>query len=116
MTERTVAEKQKQLEGKHINNNCQPVAASGKRRRQKSQPVSFSEKALQEEILQNALALKIPSGVAEVITAQVAQQVSTWVEKRSVVTMDDVWRRVALEARKYNTDLAYVYQNRGKII
>jgi len=115
MTEKRTTRK-KRPETKPSSDNCQPIAVSGRHRRQKSQPISFSEKALKEDILRDALALKIPSGTAEVIATQVAERTSKWIEKRGAVTIDDVWRRVALEAKKYSTDLAYVYQNRGKII
>lgn len=78
--------------------------------------MNFSGKALQEELQREARALKIPSGTADVIASKITEQVEKWVKKRAAVTIDDLHRRVALEAEKYNADLAYVYQNRGKII
>ena len=116
MTEKSSKEKQKRLRIKRKWSACQPVAASGIKRHNKNQPVTFSEKELREELLREAKALKIPAGAAEVVASKVTEQVSKWAVKRSVVTMDDIYRRIALEAEKYSTDLAYVYQNRGKII
>lgn len=116
MTEKSSEEKQKRLRIKHKRSVCQPIAASGIKRRNRSQPVIFSEKGLKEELLREAKALKMPVGAAEVVASRVAEQVSKWAAKRSVVTMDDIYRRIALEAEKYSADLAYVYQNRGKII
>lgn len=116
MTEKSSKEKQKRLRIKRKRGACQPVAASGIKRHNKNQPVTFSEKELREELLREAKALRMPAGAAEVITSKVAEQVSKWVAKRPVVTVDDIYRRIAVEAEKYSADLAYVYQNRGKII
>lgn len=116
MTEKSSEEKQKRLRIKRKRSACQPIAATGIKRRNKSQPVIFSEKELREELLREAKALKIPAGAAEVVASKVTEQVSKWAVKRSVVTMDDIYRRIAVEAEKYSADLAYVYQNRGKII
>ena len=66
--------------------------------------------------MREAKALRMPAGAAEVIASKVAEQVSKWAAKRPAVTVDDIYRRIAVEAEKYSADLAYVYQNRGKII
>jgi len=116
MTEKSNRVKRRRFGAKHEQNACQPVAVSGKRQRRKSQPVTFSEKELKEELLRQAKALRMPAGTAEVVASKVTEQVGKWIAKRAVVTTDDVDRRVALEIEKYSADLAYVYQNRGKII
>lgn len=116
MIEKSSKEKQKRLRIKHKRSVCQPIAASGIKRHNKNQPVTFSEKELREELLREAKALKIPAGAAEVVASKVTEQVSKWAAKRPVVTVDDIYRRIALETEKYSADLAYVYQNRGKII
>lgn len=92
-----------------------------KRRILRSKPtavatVTFSEEKLRAEIVAEAKILKIPESTAEIIAAKTAVEVAKWVTKRAAVTIDDVNRRVALEIVKYNSDLAYVYQNRDKII
>lgn len=79
-------------------------------------PVTFSEEKLKTEIIAEAKILKIPESTAEIIATKTATEVAKWVAKRAAVTVDDVNRRVALEVAKYNSDLAYVYQNRDKII
>lgn len=79
-------------------------------------PVTFSEEKLKTEIIAEAKILKIPESTAEIIATKTTTEVTKWVAKRAAVTVDDVNRRVALEVAKYNSDLAYVYQNRDKII
>ncbi len=116
MIEKSNEIKQKRFGIKRKRSTCQPIAGSGIKQRNKSQPVTFSEKGLKEELLREAKALKMPAGAAEVVASKVAEQVSKWAAKRSAVTVDDVYRRIAVEAEKYSADLAYAYQNRGKII
>lgn len=77
---------------------------------------SFDEEKLKAEILAEAKRLHIAESTAEMMADKVVANVAKWVTKRATVTMDDINRRVALEMAKYNADLAYVYQNRGKII
>lgn len=102
MTEKVIKEKQKRFGIKRKKNTCQPP--------------TFSEKELKEALLRDAQALRMPAGTAEVVATKVSEQVSKWVARRPVVTTEDIRRHVVAEAEKYSTDLAYVYQNRGKII
>ncbi len=102
MTEKSNTGKQKRFGIKRKKNTCQPI--------------TFSEKELKNELLRDAQALKMPAGEAEVVTTKVAEYVGKWVAQRTVVTTDDIRRHVVAEAEKYSADLAYVYQNRGKII
>lgn len=97
-----MTEKQKRFRSKHKQSNCQAL--------------EFSADELQKELLRELQALRVPSGTARAVADQVVKQVGQWVEKKPAVTMDDIYRKVAAEAEKYNPDLAYVYQNRGKII
>lgn len=78
--------------------------------------MTFSEEKLRAEIIAEAKILKVSESTAEIIAEKTAAAVAKWVAKRAAVTIDDVNRRVALEVVKYNSDLAYVYQNRDKII
>lgn len=78
--------------------------------------LTFNEKTLREELVKSALAIGMPEGAAEAVASKVAAKTASWVTTRAVITIDDLHRRVAMEAEKYNTDLAYIYQNRGKII
>lgn len=85
-------------------------------KRKVKQSFEFSEEKVKTEILQDAKSLHLPLANAEVVAEKVATATGKWVAKRATVTQDDIWRRVAVEIAKYNSDLAYVYQNRGKII
>lgn len=68
------------------------------------------------EIKYEAKALHIPDKTADFIAERVSEAVMRWVEKRISVTKDDLDRKVTKVLEKYDRDLAYVYQNRGKII
>lgn len=85
-------------------------------KRKKVEQFSFNEKNLRKDILESAVSIGVPEGTAEAIAEKVAAKTADWVATRAVITADDLTRRVAQEAEKYNADLAYVYQNRGKII
>lgn len=85
-------------------------------RRKKVEQFDFNEKSLRNDILESAVAIGIPEGTAKAIAEKVAAKTAAWVTTRAVITADDLSRRVAQEAEKYSADLAYVYQNRGKII
>ena len=78
--------------------------------------VTFDVETLRKDILTEAKVLNLPSNTIRPIADKVAAQVAVWMAKRPAVTVDDLNRRIAMEIAKYNADLAYVYQNRGKII
>lgn len=82
----------------------------------KLETLSFSEKALLDELLHSAKAIGLSVGAAELIAERITKKVAERVTKRAAITVDDLNRFVAQEAEKYNKDLAYVYKNRGKII
>lgn len=71
---------------------------------------------LKQEILQEARVVRLPMGTAEVIAEKIAEQVINWTKRRSAVTQADLNRQIARESAKYSQDLAYVFQNRDKII
>ncbi len=110
MTEKVKVEKQKP------NQTKQKRLQIKHRRNPKTSSWQFDEQELKNDIIREAKALGVPVGTAEVIAEKVAKLVAKWVNQRVTVTVDDINRRVALEIAKYQTDLAYVYQNRGKII
>ena len=78
--------------------------------------VKFSRKKLTEEILREAKVLNLHMGAAEIMTEKVVENVEKWSKRRTMFTREDLNRAVAKEIKKYNADLAYVYENRGKII
>lgn len=76
----------------------------------------FDTQELVAEIMREAKILKIPSGSAQVVAAKVAGRVAEWTKKRTIITDEELNQRIAQEMEKFNPDLAYVFQNRGKII
>ena len=77
---------------------------------------SFDAEKIRNDLLYDAKVIGIPDGAAETIAEKVTEKVRLWVIARPTVTSDDLNRKIATEAKRYNTDLAYVYRNRGKII
>lgn len=78
--------------------------------------VTVKAAALKQEILAEAKVVRLPMGTAEVVAEKVAEQVAKWAGRRSAVTQADLNRQIAKEMLKYSRDLAYVFQNRDKII
>lgn len=77
---------------------------------------SFEKSALVDELRRESKSLGIPAGSAELIIRNVVNNVCCWIEKRNMITKNDLERVVSLELDKYNADLAYIYRNRDKII
>lgn len=78
--------------------------------------MKFDEEKISKDILREAKAVGISDDVAKVIATKVVAAVTKWASKRPAITEADLHRRIAKEAEKYSANLAYVYQNRGKII
>ena len=71
---------------------------------------------LKRELMVDARAVGIPSGAAEdFVDRSIAAAINT-LSNKSLITEQDLKRAVAKELKKYHPDLAYVYQNRDKII
>lgn len=77
---------------------------------------TFDHAKLKADLMKEAKVLGIAESTAETIVKQVVDKVAVWTEKRAAITIDDLNRQIAKEVKKFNADLAYVYQNRGKII
>lgn len=87
-----------------------------KRKHDRNVISEFDQQKLYDDIMKEAKMLRIAESTAEFFAKEAADKVTKWIEKRSAATIDDINRRVSAELAKYNADLAYVYQNRGKII
>lgn len=85
-------------------------------KKSESQVFTFDRAQLKADLMKEAKVLGMAESTAETIVSQVVDKVSAWTEKRAAMTLDDLNRQVAKEMKKFNADLAYVYQNRGKII
>ncbi len=78
--------------------------------------VEFAPKKLQNYLLKEARVLRIPVGTAEVIAEKVTQKAEKWLELHKNPRCGELEQQILVELKKYSADLAYVYQNRGKII
>lgn len=77
---------------------------------------TFDERALKKDLLINAKALGIPSGAAKTFAEKVVKNVGKSLKNKKLITEGDLERALLKELNIYNTDLAYVYENRDKII
>lgn len=87
-----------------------------KKREKQPKTIKFSKKTLREELLREAKVLGLHPGAAEVMADKVVAAAEKWAKSRTMITQTDLDKAVARIVKKYNKDLAYVYQNRGKII
>ena len=76
----------------------------------------LSKKKVHESIKREAKVLGMHSGTAEIIADKVTEKIMKWSEKRSMITEEDLNARLAKELKKYNEDLAYLFESKGKII
>lgn len=76
----------------------------------------FSRRALENEIIEEGRSLYISEEATAPFAKKVATEVATWVKKRGKVTESDVNIKVAKSIKKYSKDLAFIYENRDKII
>ena len=64
----------------------------------------------------DARSVGIPSGAAEDFVDRSLAAAIDSLSNKSIITNQDLKRAIAKELKKYHPDLAYVYQNRDKII
>lgn len=79
-------------------------------------PKEYSSAALKKQILANAKSLQIAEKWAEAIADQTTKHVDAWIKNRSVVTEADITRIAHQKLETLNSDLAYIFKNRGKIL
>ncbi|MBR3230665.1 hypothetical protein IKF73_01370 [Candidatus Saccharibacteria bacterium] len=77
---------------------------------------TFNAKSLIKELKIDARALNIPIGAAEIFIDKTINSVQKSLKTKTIITEDDLKRLVVKELKKYHADLAYVYENRDKII
>ena len=75
-----------------------------------------TKKQLTHELKIHARAIGLPEGSAESFIKATVNAVQKSLKAKSVITNSDFTRIVTKELKKYNQDLAYVYQNHDKII
>lgn len=72
--------------------------------------------ALKKELKIDAKALSIPSGASNIFIEETIKNTKKSLGRKKIITENDLKRIVSKELKKYNYDLAYVYENRDKII
>lgn len=82
----------------------------------KTTKFEFDKDALTKDLKLEAKALGIPMGAAEVFVEKAVAATCKKISQKKIITKNDLERIVCQELRKYNADLAYVYQIRDKII
>lgn len=60
--------------------------------------------------------LRIPEGAAEDFINKSIKSAEKSLAKKSIITEKDLFLAIKKELKKYNADLAYVYENYDKII
>lgn len=78
--------------------------------------VVLERATLTKQITCDAKGVGVPTGAAKVMADRIAEKVLDWANVRGTMTEADLYRQLAKEAKKYSGDLAYVYENRDKII
>ena len=75
-----------------------------------------TKKQLTKELKIHARAVGLPEGSAESFIEATIKSAQKSLKSKTVITNSDLVRIVTKELKKYNQDLAYVYQNHDKII
>lgn len=76
----------------------------------------FNPEQLLSELKNEGKILNLHQGYIELISKKVIKNLNKWLEKKTIVTKNDINRKVVQELQKYHKDLAYLYQNRDKMI
>ena len=76
----------------------------------------LDEKEIIHNLKIDAHAVGIPEGAADTFIERTIKDVKKSLKNRSIVTEKDLQRAILKELKKYHADLAYVYENRDKII
>lgn len=76
----------------------------------------FDETEIIKDLKIDARAVGIPEGAAESFIERTLKDAKKSLKNRSVITEKDLNRIILKELKKYNADLAYVYENHDKII
>ena len=76
----------------------------------------FDEKLIKQNLKIDARAIGIPSGSAEIFIEKTLENVKKQLKNKTIITNKDLERIITKELKKYNSDLAYVYEFRDKIV
>ena len=78
--------------------------------------VKLTDERIYQEIMREAKVLNMQAGAAEIIAKKVTEAIIKWSKNRAAVTEVDLNQRLAKETKKFNADLAYLFESKSKII
>lgn len=78
--------------------------------------VKLTDERIYQEVMREAKVLNMQAGAAEIIAKKVTEAIIKWGKNRAAVTEVDLNQRLAKETKKFNTDLAYLFESKNKII
>lgn len=78
--------------------------------------VKLTDERIYQEIMREAKVLNMQAGAAEIIDKKVTEAIIKWGKNRAAVTEVDLNQRLAKETKKFNADLAYLFESKNKII
>lgn len=78
--------------------------------------VKLTDERIYQEIMREAKVLNMQAGAAEIIAKKVTEAIMKWSKNRAAVTEVDLNQRLAKETKKFNADLAYLFESKNKII
>ncbi len=76
----------------------------------------YDQVKIKKELKIDAKAIGIPSGAADAFIERALKTTTKKLSNKKIITKKDLKHTLANELKKYNHDLAYVYENRDTII
>ena len=76
---------------------------------------TFDERKLYASVYSALLALRTPTGEAELVAAEVTNRVKQWLEGKREVTSRDIQLRTEMHFKVLNKDAAYLYNSHDTI-
>lgn len=76
----------------------------------------FDLEQLTKDLRIDARGVGIPEGAAEIFIKRTLKDAQKSLKRKSIITENDLKRAVSKELKKYNADLAYVYEFHDKIV
>lgn len=76
----------------------------------------YNQERIIKELKIDAKGVGVPAGAAEIFIKKALHTTNRKLSSKKIITKGDLKRTLAKELKKYNQDLAYVYENRDTII
>ena len=76
----------------------------------------YSHSGVKQSVLRQAKSARLPEGWAEQIAERIAKATDKWIEDKDIVTEKDLEVFICKELEQLDSDIAFAYKNRDKII